>query len=179
MASDRSAIVYRQIDTPIARELGVFKYCTGDHAPSEFFNVKNRAAEAFEAESARALTLENDTGTTPHRIESVRPLIIKILTYIGFLPTKQIKSIVAKVIELLAIDPEVDLDRFYAIAAERSETDAETIKRTVERAFDPFDPELTEKIMRLTGTEPFTSRDMIYDLSLYVRKKYIGGCVNA
>ena len=156
----------------------MFKYCTGDHAPSEFFNVKNRAAEAFEAESVRALTLENDTET-PHRIEPVRPLIIKILTYIGFLPTKQIKSIVAKVIELLATDPEVDLDRYYAIAAERSETDIETIKKTVERAFDPFDPELTAKVARLTGTEPFTSRDIIYDLSLYVRKKYIGGCVNA
>lgn len=178
MASDRTTIIYRQIDTPIARELGVFKYCTGDHAPSEFFNVRNRAAEAFEAESIRALTLESDTGT-PRRIESVRPLIIKILTYIGFLPTKQIKSIVAKVIELLAVDPEVDLDRYYAIAAERSGTDMETIKKTVERAFDPFDPELTAKVARLTGTEPFTSRDIIYDLSLYVRKKYIGGCVNA
>lgn len=171
--ANNSAITYRQSNAQSARELGVFnKYCVGDHFPSSYCDVQKRAAEAFEKEACELLTFGSEANN--RHMGSVRPLVIKTLLYLGFLPAKQNKSVVAAMIGLLATEPNADIDEFYAAVAKKSDCDVDTVKKYIERAFDTFDAELMEKVTSLTGTTPYTSRDIIYDLALYVRKKYIG-----
>ena len=49
------------------------------------------------------------------------------------------------------------------------------IFKLIRKAFNVYDPSFTDKLSALTCSQPFTARDVVSDLAVYVRAKYLNG----
>ena len=128
---------------------------------------------AFECEAAQALRLEPmDCDFPDARFELIRPFIIKTLVYLcNDLNTTAIAP-VARVIETLALHPEIEVARAISELAEFWGTNADRVSKHIGKVLNVYDPKFIDKFTALTCTNPFTARDAICDLAVYVRTKY-------
>ena len=157
---------------------GVFGYLSRDGFSSVGANASamKSAVEAFESECVQALSLAPvDSEQLFVRYEMLRPFVIKTLIFVGLLPTDKSFVLLARLVETLAVRPDADLSALIKAQAEDAGIEQSTVTRNIDRAFDIRDDFTREKLTYLTKTAPFTARDAIYDLALYVRTKFYGG----
>ncbi len=129
------------------------------------------AVDAFRNEVRSALTVSPIDGETAERYESVAPFIVKLLLYIGKIPTDAKFVLAARLIEARVRDPSVSLTETEQIIAVRTGVSYPTIKRLAEDCFDCYDKGETARISYLTGIVPNSATEAVCDLAVYVRTK--------
>lgn len=157
---------------------GVFKYAsTVGFSDIQSYESNMRAAtEAFEKECVQALSLAPcDNEMLFSRYETVRPYVIKTLLFIGLLPTDRLFVLLARMIELLALRPDADVSALISNEAEATSLEYGSVVRNIDKAVNVYDDFIRDRITYLTRSAPFSARDAIYDLALYVRTKFYGG----
>lgn len=139
------------------------------------------AAEAFRKELASSLTVKpvDNDGEVSTRYEQIGPFIVKILLYIGKVPTDTSFVVAARLIEACVLRPAANIaDIIKELAADVGSTFA-TVKRIAEGSFNCYDEEVLERISYLTGTKPLTALDAVCDLAIYIRRKMYNKVANA
>ena len=157
---------------------GIFGYLSGDGFSSveRHESAMRDAVEAFESECVQALSLAPvDSEQLYLRYEMLRPFVVKTLIFVGLLPTDKSFVLLARMVETLAVRPDADLSALIEAEAAESDVEQSTVIRNIDRALDIRDDFTREKLTYLTNTSPFTTRDALYDLALYVRTKFYGG----
>lgn len=130
------------------------------------------AAAAFADESAQALCLiPLDREATERRYELIRPFIIKILLYLDLgLEVNELAPL-ARITETLALHPETDLNAVIAELSALWQVSSDAVVKLIRKAFNVYDPAFTDKLSCLTCSQPFTARDVVSDLAVYIRAK--------
>lgn len=133
------------------------------------------AAEVFRAETAEALLLldnrSNSTYST-NRAEALRGYIIKLLLYLGIMPKNSHFAAIARLIEIIAIRPELTLEYILNDFAVTHNTTVAAVARVIEKHLNIYNPQFTESVTRITGSQPITSKDVLCDLAVHARIKY-------
>ncbi len=134
------------------------------------------AAGAFVNESAQAFGLEPLDGEGgDKRFELIRPFIIKILLYLDLGLDVNALAPLARIIESTALHPETDLNSLVGELSALWQVSTNVIFKLIRKAFNVYDPSFTDKLSALTCSQPFTARDVVSDLAVYVRAKYLNG----
>lgn len=148
------------------------------HDEKNFDSECNSSADvkAFVSESVQALSLYPlDADVVEKRFELIRPFIIKILLYLDLgLDVNELAPL-ARITETLALHPEIDLNSLVDELSELWQTSPNAIFKLIRKAFNVYDPSFTDKISSLTCSQPFTARDVVSDLAVYVRKMHLSG----
>ena len=139
------------------------------------------AAEAFRKELMSAMVVRpiDDGDEVTTRYEQVRPFIIKLLLYLGKIPTDSTFTVAARLIEACVLRPSANISDLIKDLAQSVGSSFAAVKRIAERSIDCYDDTVLEKIYYLTGTEPFNAIDAICDLAVYIRMKMFGNGAHA
>lgn len=138
-------------------------------------NVYYGAVKAFRSETAEALLLFDTSKRgeySPTRAEPLRGYIIKLLLYIGLLPKNSYFAVIARLIESIASRPEYTLESIIDDFAETHNTTAASVSRVIDKCLSVYNPQFAEKVMRVTNSNPMTSKDVLCDLAVHVRMKH-------
>ncbi len=126
------------------------------------------AVDAFESEAVSALSLApTDSIASKKHKEGIRPFIIKVLLFIGL--SSEYYAIIARLIETLAVRPQVELNDVIAQAAAKMNISVKALMHKIDRCFNVYNLDMFERISYLTRTMPMTPKDALVDLSSYVR----------
>ncbi len=131
------------------------------------------AAAAFRQEMLSALEIKpySENPESTDRRELLRPFIVKLLLYLGKIPTEFSFMVAARLIEGCVLYPNANIkDLIEQLAGSVGSTFA-TIKRLAEGSIEWYDCNVAERITYLTGTKPFNALDALCDLAIYVRLK--------
>lgn len=156
------------INTPLQKYL-----CTD--ASGERRKNYGSAVKAFQAETTEALLLFDNSKSGEYaatRAESMRGYIIKILLYIGLLPKNSHFTVIARLIESIALRPEYMLENIIDDFAVTHNTTASSVSRIIDKCLNVYNPQFTERVMRITNSNPMTPKDVLCDLAVHVRIKY-------
>lgn len=140
-----------------------------------WYDVYDNAVKAFRTETAETLRLFDNSRIgeySPTRAEPLRGYIIKLLLYIGLLPKNSYFAVIARLIESVASCPEYTLESVIDDFADAHNTTASSVSRIIDKCLNVYDPRFTEKVMRVTDSNPMTSKDVLCDLAVHVRIKY-------
>lgn len=152
----------------IGSVVGKYIFAPLDVASDGEINSVKSIAAAFKGETSIALDMF-DKSTV--RRGSTKLFIIRMLLFVGASPVGNKIAVVARLIEVLSLRPELSLNYIIEDFARTHSTDIATVTRTVEKAFNIYDPDFIERVTYLTGSEPLTAKDVLVDLSVYVRLK--------
>lgn len=144
-------------------------------ATGERRNDHSGAVKAFQAETAEALLLFDNSKSgeySPTRAEPMRGYIIKLLLYIGLLPKNSHFAVIARLVESIAIRPEYMLESIIDDFADTHNTTAASVSRIIDKCLSVYNPQFAERVMRVTNSNPMTSKDVLCDLAVHVRIKY-------
>ncbi len=133
-----------------------------------------KASDAFRRECQVLFALSVGDGLVERR-EDMRNYIVKILLYIGLLPRDNGFAVVARLIETAAIRADMELESVIDGFAKAHGADRAAVERIVEKNFDPYDAELVDRVTTLIGTQPFTAKDVLCDIAVFVRLRYYDG----
>ena len=139
--------------------------------PEQYDCLTEAQAEVFESESSVALSFALKEGS-PCRTEDRSLFIVKVLLFIGVRPNGNSIAVLASIIENLSFRQDLDVDDVIEFFANTHETTVSAVTRIIEKSLNVYDAELFDRVERLTGTKPLTSKDVISDLSLYIRLDY-------
>ena len=107
------------------------------------------------------------------RQELVKTYIIKALLYIGTPPTGNGLAVLARLTEILTLHPELDLESVIADFAKTHETTVDAVTRIIEKYFNVYDSYFCERVYSLTKSQPLTAKDVLCDISVFVRAKFM------
>ncbi len=134
------------------------------------------AAAAFKNEIYEALRIHPIDGSGFRmRTEFIRTFIIKILIFLEVIPRTNSYGLIARIIEYAAMRPDLDFTEILNQIATAHSCSLNAVQHIISNAFSLYDPETLKRIKYLTHTNPLTPIDMIYDISQYVRAKYVFG----
>lgn len=146
-----------------------------EHAECGVNDGFEKAKAAFAAEASELLCLEPiDSDLLYKRSESMRGIIVKVLLYIGTLKIDK-AALIASLVERVALDDEFRVEENIKNTAEFYGVKPSTVEGLVEKTFNLYDSAVFKRIEALTKTRPFTSKDALCDIALYVRTKVYGG----
>ncbi|MBD5131721.1 MAG: hypothetical protein HDT28_03895 [Clostridiales bacterium] len=110
----------------------------------------------------------------------VKLQILNLLNEIGLSAKEKNTAIIARLIEIVAANPDMDYDDLIAGFAKAHGSTALAVSRLLERELNVYDPVFVDKVTQITGSQPFTSSDILCDLAVYARNTYsIGGLIRA
>lgn len=134
-----------------------------------------KAIGAFRRESSVILDFGSPLyslhGT--RRQEAIRMYIIKVLLYVGTQPTGNGLAVLARLTEILTLHPELALEYVIEDFAKTHITTVDAVTRIIEKYFNVYNNYFCERVMSLTGSHPMTAKDVLCDLSVYIRAKYL------
>lgn len=137
--------------------------------------VDNSVISAFRRESSVILgfgsPLYSLYGTV--RQEAVKTYIIKVLLFVGTPPTGNGLAVLARLIEILSLRPDLSLDYVIEDFAKMHATNVDSVMRIIEKYFNIYNNYFCERVMALTNSHPMTAKDVLCDLSVFVRAKYL------
>ena len=133
-----------------------------------------KAAHAFRRECSALFALSVGDGLVERR-EDMRNYIVKLLLYLGLLPRDNGFAVAARLIETAAIRADLELESIIDGFASAHGADRAAVERIIEKKFDPYDAELVDRVTTLVGTQPFTAKDVLCDIAVFVRLKYYDG----
>ena len=107
------------------------------------------------------------------RREWVKTYIIKALLFIGTPPTGSGLAVLARLTEVLTLHPEIDLESVIEDFAETHESTVDTVTRIIEKYFNVYDSYFCERVYSLTNSQPLTAKDVLCDISVFVRAKFM------
>lgn len=131
----------------------------------------DKAATSFRNECSALFAVCGETV----RHEYIRNYIIKILLYAGLLPRDSGFAVIARLVETVAIRPDLELEYVINEFAETHGTKYAKVNRMIEKSLDAYDVEFVKRVTELTCSQPLTSKDILCDLAVFVRLKYFDG----
>ncbi|MCH5161372.1 MAG: hypothetical protein J1G04_05005 [Clostridiales bacterium] len=125
--------------------------------------------DVFENEASALLSLAPyDKEEQATRFEMLRPMILKVLLYLGFKPLGEKFAVIMRLIELLTVDG--DFDRAITNCASSCGNE-DIVIRAIESEIDMYDAEFVNKLSLLTDTSPLSPRDALFDIAIYIRNE--------
>ncbi|MCH5154232.1 MAG: hypothetical protein J1F71_03370 [Clostridiales bacterium] len=146
---------------------------------NEAFDVNdelyNKAISAFRHECSVILGFKSPLYITNGflRQECVKTYIVKALLYIGTPPTGNGLAVVARLTEILTLHPEIDLESVIEDFAKTHDTTVDAVTRIIEKYFNVYDSYFCERVYSLTKSQPLTAKDVLCDISVFVRAKFM------
>ena len=135
----------------------------------------NNSVAAFRREASVILdmcsSLDSLLGTL--RYESVKMYIIKVLLFVGTPPTGNGLAVLARLLEVLTMHPEISLEEAIADFANTHAATADSVTRVIEKYFNIYDNYFHARVVALTKSHPMTAKDVLCDLSVYIRLKFM------
>ncbi|MDE7406748.1 MAG: hypothetical protein K2M89_07750 [Clostridiales bacterium] len=107
------------------------------------------------------------------RQEAIKTYIIKVLLFVGTPPVGNGLAVLARLIEVLTLHPEFALEYVIEDFAKTHVATVDAVTRVIEKNFNIYDNYFCERVMALTGSHPMTAKDVLCDLSVYIRAKYL------
>ena len=107
------------------------------------------------------------------RQEWIKTYIIKALLYIGTPPTGNGLAVLARLTEVLTLYPEIDLETVIEDFADTHDTTVDAVTRIIEKYFNVYDSYFCERVYSLTKSQPFTAKDVLCDISVFIRAKFM------
>lgn len=142
---------------------------------SDFGERYKNAVAAFRRETSVILDfggpLDSLLGTL--RYESVKMYIIKVLLFVGTPPTGNGLAVLARLIEVLTIHPEIPLEEVISDFAKTHAATVDSVTHIIEKYFNIYDNYFFNRVVALTKSHPMTAKDVLCDLSVYIRLKFI------
>ncbi|MCH5155494.1 MAG: hypothetical protein J1F69_02720 [Clostridiales bacterium] len=134
-----------------------------------------KVTSAFRRESSVILDLGSPLYSLNGalRQEEIKTYIIKALLFIGTPPTGNGLAVLARLTEILCLHPELDLEYVIEDFAKTHYSTVDAVTRIIEKYFNIYDNVFCERVMLLTESHPFTAKDVLCDLSVFVRAKYL------
>lgn len=142
-------------------------------APREYEDWLKAQAEVFERESSAVLHFGSDAEYSPFRYEPRRNFIIKVLLYIGVLPDGNAMAVIAWLIETLSCRPDLSVDEAIDRFSDIHDTNSAAIMRIIDKNLNVYNADLYDRTESITDSRPMTSKDVLCDLALFVRLKYM------
>lgn len=144
-----------------------------DYNGEEVFDL---AQIVFEREMLQAFSLTPlDDKSAPVRAERIRLLILKVIGYLRLKVSGRSKAVLARLIETLALNPELEIRVIFDELAKHLGTTPKAISKIVEKSFFIYDDEFYDRVCKLTCTQPLSAREVLSDIAVYVRIKYFKG----
>lgn len=145
-------------------------------ADDRVFNWKSdfkKSAEAFRRETISSLSIVSvDNEALTYKYEHLRPFILKTLLFVNLSDDCRTVGLMARIIEILAVHPELELNYVMEHIAATAGVGYDSVSKLVDRYFNIYDNKIYDRVCFLTCTGPFTAKDAICDLALYVRAKF-------
>ena len=107
------------------------------------------------------------------RQETIKTYIIKVLLFVGTPPTGNGLAVLARLTEILTLHPELSMEYVIEDFAKTHDATVDAVTRIIEKYFNIYDNYFCERVMALTGSHPMTAKDVLCDLSVFVRAKYL------
>ncbi|MDE6200908.1 MAG: hypothetical protein K2M47_03415 [Clostridiales bacterium] len=107
------------------------------------------------------------------RQEAIKAYIIKVLLFVGTKPTGNGLAVLARLTEILTLHPELTLEYVIDDFAKTHAATVDAVTHIIEKYFNIYDNYFCERVISLTGSHPMTAKDVLCDLSVYVRAKYL------
>lgn len=141
----------------------------------KYMDIFAETVNAFERETSVLLDVNADRSCklNAKRYEPLRLYIIKLLLFVGVTPDGNTLAVLARLIEVLSIYPDTELDTVICDFARSHYSSVRTVERMIDKGFCIYDQQFYERITHLTESAPMTSKDVLCDLALFVRLKYI------
>lgn len=147
---------------------------TDDSTENHDEGCKN-AISAFRRECSVILNLDSPLysihGAVRH--EAIKTYIIKVLLFVGTPPTGNGLAVLARLTEILTLHPELSLEYVIEDFAKSHAATVDAVARIIEKYFNIYDNYFCERVMALTESHPMTAKDVLCDLSVYIRAKYM------
>ena len=145
-------------------------------SPCEYAEIFESAVNAFANEARVAFEISsNKVGDNVKRYASPRAFIIKLMLAIGLLPHDNSFAVIAKLVETLCLNPQIRLNDAIMRFAEAHGSTVDAVTRAIEKSLDAYDEKLIQRVTAFTQSRPMTAKDIICDIAVYVRAKYIDG----
>ena len=142
---------------------------------SEFGERFKSSVAAFRREAS--VILDFGSPVVPRigtlRYESIKMYIVKVLLFVGTPPTGNGLAVMARLMEVLTMYPEIALEEVIADFAKTHATTVESVTRIIEKYFNIYDNYFFNRVVTLTKSHPMTSKDVLCDLSVYIRLEFI------
>ncbi|MDE6028939.1 MAG: hypothetical protein K2F90_01300 [Clostridiales bacterium] len=145
-----------------------------EHAQA-YEELRNNAISVFRRECSVILNVDSPTylfrGAV--RQEAIKTYIIKTLLFVGTPPTGNGLAVLARLTEILTLHPELPLELVIEDFAKSHFATVDAVTRIIEKNFNVYDNYFCERVMALTGSHPMTAKDVLCDIGVYVRAKYM------
>lgn len=130
-----------------------------------------KQAEVFEKECSATLSFALKEGE-PCRTEDRSLFIIKLLLFIGVHPNGNHLAVLTAIIECLSYRQDMTVDDAISYFASTHGTTVSAVTHIIEKCLNIYNAELFTRVEYLTGSQPFTPKDIICDLALYINLDY-------
>lgn len=146
---------------------------SAEETPQYDDETYKNAISAFRRECSVILNFGGSTYSLygADRHENIKTYIIKVLLFIGTPPTGNGLAVLARLTEVLTMHPELSTEYVIEDFAKTHAATVDAVTRIIEKYFNIYDNYFCERVMALTGSHPMTSKDVLCDLSVYIRAK--------
>lgn len=134
-----------------------------------------QAVAVFRRESERALSFDRDNSGLFGALsrEQYKTFILKALLFIGISADGHGLAVLARLIEILTLNPAISPDEAIEQFAKTCSASFGAVERIVEKHFNVYNEQLVSRVTLLTQSRPMTPKDVLCDLSVYVRMNFL------
>ncbi|MDE6293289.1 MAG: hypothetical protein K2L88_01550, partial [Clostridiales bacterium] len=98
---------------------------------------------------------------------------LKVLLFVGTPPIGNGLAVMARLLQTLTMHPEITLEDAIADFAKTHSTTVDAVARIIEKNFNIYDNYFFDRVVALTHSHPMTAKDVLCDLSVYIRLKFM------
>lgn len=129
---------------------------------SDFFNGFVTAVDSAPPLIQRSVTL---------RGLALRSKIVETLLRLGVERNEKQVAVAARLIETIITDRDSELDEIMESFAAAHCAQKSAVQYIVDRCFNIYDPQFIKRVTDYTHSEPFTARDVLYDIAMRIRRE--------
>lgn len=135
----------------------------------------DNAVSAFVRETSVILAMDSATYSFHGmlRQESIKMFILKVLLYIGMPTTGNGMAVIARLIEVMFLHPELSPEQVIEDFADTHNATVDAVDYVIEKNFNVYDSYFCDRVEQLTKSHPMTAKDVLCDLSVYIKIKYL------
>lgn len=133
------------------------------------------ALSAFRRETSVILRFDSPIHAIfgAFRQESLKTYILKLLLFLGISPTGNGLAVLARLVEVLTMHPELTPDYVITDFAKTHRTNFDGVMHIIEKRFNIYDVDFYDRVTAITESHPMTPKDVLCDLSVCIRVKYM------
>lgn len=104
-----------------------------------------------------------------------RSYLLELLRKLGLpYPSNRI-AVIARLTEVLALNPDLALDFVLKDFAEKHGANVTSVEYIIDKSFNMYDPVFVNRLTAVTGTHPVTPKDALCDLAVRINRTLYEG----